>query len=963
MHIWRNNPKNATPYLESLGDPLKQTSEKQIIIENLDDWKVITATWFEMAHYLNVLEALAKDQQFAGRGKAALLCSKVAYCLEDYEKALAFALDSDNNFSSTPRQDDFKDHDSLYVNKIIEQALDTYKKKRNQKTEVEPNLAALIDRIFQQNLERRDFNSVIGLAFDTRRIDMVETAIKTNEAADKTPVMIETLNKVWESQLDIEFRTLVLDLIFHMLDSDLKIEKKGSQNLALKVLSICQCLIKLERPAQVAQIFNNLLSKKNTLVAYQLAFDLYENAPQEFLEQLKEILFKKEDPSPETEETKPTQENDNLKSILSGEETIKHHMQFVIKNNHTDMLILRNIKDTVRGSCAHNAAVIANGLMHTGTTCDDFLRVNLDWISKATNWNKFNAVASLGLIHKGHEREARKILDPYLPKGDVDPFGFKEGGSLYAYGLIHANHGNQSVITYLTDQLNKATTSAVRHGGCLGLGLAALGTRSVKIYEHLRECLYSQNEAVSGEGAGIAMGLAMAGSMNQSAFDEMRSYILDTQHDKIQRGLRTGIAMLAYGMLEKAEPWIEILESFHSESIMRQTAVCMIAMAYAGSGNAEVVKRLLEKVAADPSNDVKRFATIAIGFVLSGNPELCLSHTGMLFEHFNGHIRYGAAIALGIACAGSGYKESVSRLEPLLQAKENFVRQGALIALSFVLIQHTSSTCSNVVEFRKTITKTITEKSEDTITKFGAIVAQGILDAGGRNVTLSLHNRDGQPDMPSVLGTFVFLQHWYWHSLTHFISLAFQPTCLIGLNKGLKMPKIDFRCNAKASYFAYPPPLEDKKKVEAEKVEVAVLSTTNKKKGAAEKKKKEQEEAEKMEVDEAAEDETHSDEKEKSDEKVNKEAQEPSYHNISNPARVVRLQLRKLSMPNEGTHYTPIKSITRGGIIMFEHLNENEEEELVEAAIAGGVSDSADSKDGTKIVAPHEPFNFSLLNY
>uniref|UniRef100_A0A915N686 26S proteasome non-ATPase regulatory subunit 1 n=1 Tax=Meloidogyne javanica TaxID=6303 RepID=A0A915N686_MELJA len=938
MHIWRNNPKNATPYLESLGDPQRQTSEKQIIIDNLDDWKVITATWFEMAQYLSVLETLANDQNFAGRGKAALLCSKVAYCLENYEKALAFALDSDNNFSSTPRQDDFKEHDSLYVNKIIEQALDTYKKKRNQKMEVEPKLAALIDRIFQQNLERRDFNSVIGLAFDTRRIDMVETAIKSNEAPDKTPVMIETLNKVWESQLDIEFRTLVLDLIFHMLDADLQIEKKGSQNLALKVLSICQCLIKLERPAQVAQIFNNLLSKKNTLVAYQLAFDLYENAPQEFLEQLKELLFKKED-SPENEETKPSPENNNLKSILSGEETIKHHMQFLIKNNHTDMLILKNIKDVVRGSCAHNATVIANGLMHTGTTCDDFLRENLDWISKATNWNKFNAVASLGLIHKGHEREARKILDPYLPRGDVDPYGFKEGGSLYAY----------------------ATTSAVRHGGCLGLGLAALGTRSVKIYEHLRECLYSQNEAVSGEGAGIAMGLVLAGSMNQSAFDEMRSYILDTQHDKIQRGLRTGIAMLAYGMLEKAEPWIEILESFHSESIMRQTAVCMIAMAYAGSGNAEVVKRLLEKVAADPSSDVKRFATIAIGFVLSGNPELCLSHTGMLFEHFNGHIRYGAAIALGIACAGSGYKESVSRLEPLLQAKENFVRQGALIALSFVLIQHTESTCSNVVEFRKTITKTITEKSEDTITKFGAIVAQGILDAGGRNVTLSLHNRDGQPDMPSVLGTFVFLQHWYWHSLTHFISLAFQPTCLIGLNKGLKMPKIVFRCNTKASYFAYPPPLEDKKKVEVEKVEVAVLSTTNKKKGGE---KKKEQEPEKMEVDEPT-DETHSDDKEKSDERVNKEAvQEPSFHNISNPARVVRLQLRKLSMPTEGSQYTPIKSITRGGIIMFERLNEDEEEELVEAAIAGGISsDSGDSKDGMKTVAPHEPFNFSLLNY
>lgn len=38
--------------------------------------------------------------------------------------------------------------------------------------------------------------------------------------------------------------------------------------------------------------------------------------------------------------------------------------------------------------------------MHMGTTSDVFLRDNLTWISTATNWNKFNAVASLGLIHK-----------------------------------------------------------------------------------------------------------------------------------------------------------------------------------------------------------------------------------------------------------------------------------------------------------------------------------------------------------------------------------------------------------------------------------------------------------------------------------------------------------------------------------------------------------------------------------
>ena len=65
---------------------------------------------------------------------------------------------------------------------------------------------------------------------------------------------------------------------------------------------------------------------------------------------------------------------ENLSRILSGEVSIELHLQFLIRSNHTDMLILKNTKDAIRVSICHTATVIANAFMHSGTTSDQFLR-------------------------------------------------------------------------------------------------------------------------------------------------------------------------------------------------------------------------------------------------------------------------------------------------------------------------------------------------------------------------------------------------------------------------------------------------------------------------------------------------------------------------------------------------------------------------------------------------------------
>ena len=47
----------------------------------------------------------------------------------------------------------------------------------------------------------------------------------------------------------------------------------------------------------------------------------------------------------------------------------------------------------------------------------------------------------------------------------------------------------------------------------------------------------------------------------------------------------------------------------------------------------------------------------------------------LLSESYNPHVRYGAAMALGISCSGTGHKEALSLLEPLTNDPVNFVRQ------------------------------------------------------------------------------------------------------------------------------------------------------------------------------------------------------------------------------------------------------------------------------------------------
>lgn len=582
--------------------------------------------------------------------------------------------------------------------------------------------------------------------------------------------------------------------------------------------------------------------------------------------------------------------------------------------------------------------------MNQGTTNDKFFRDNLEWLGKAVNWSKFSATAALGVIHRGNLSQCRKLLEPYLPRRtSVGGSFYSQGGALYAYGLIYANHGAEA-LEYLREQFNEAQEEVIQHGGALGLGIAGMATGSEEIYENLKTVLYSDS-ALNGEAVGLAMGLIMLGTGNIKALEDMIQYAHDTQHEKIVRGLALGMALIMFGRQEGADELIEGLLN-DPDPTLRYGGIMTVALAYCGTGSNKAVRKLLHVAVSDVNDDVRRIAVMSLGFILFRKPGSVPRMVELLSESYNPHVRYGAAMALGISCAGTGLDEAIDLLEPMIKDPTDFVRQGALISLAMIMVQQNEVMNPKVASIRKTLKKIVGDRHEDAMTKFGCALALGIIDAGGRNCTIGLQTQTGNLNMAGIVGMAVFTQYWYWFPFTHFLSLSFTPTSMIGLDHDLEIPSFKFHSATRPSLFDYPPEQEVKTDEAPTLIATAVLSTTAQAKRRAQKKERAQrresmdidqapttpktstQAGDKMDVDE--EKETKTDEKKEggdgdkegasSTEIAKKKLdKEKVGYDIENMSRVLPAQLKFVNFP--AGRYKPVKKVSQTSVLLTTSAN------------------------------------------
>ncbi|CAE7203319.1 unnamed protein product [Rhizoctonia solani] len=888
--------------------------------------------WAEISEEISAIEALSESSDITAtaRENAALVASKVYYYLGQYDEALSFALRAGNAFEGESNQE----KSAEYAETIVSNAIDRYIAQRVEFTDttdpstlpnsgaesdkIDPRLRSIIERIFTLAIEGGDVRQALGIALESSRLDIVTRIFEHTHDTD-------LLSYAMDAVLDVGFNLATRNRVLHHLCPLFPLPKPGANY----TIALTRLHVALATPSVTIPLFQKLIEsgdKTNRLLACQLAFDLVEGSTQDFLRIVSNSLSS-------------TENYDIIRQILSGADSIRLKLDFLQRNNKVDLLILKHTKESLehRSSVYHNALTLSNAFMHAGTTSDVFLRNNLDWLGRASNWSKFSATGAFGVIHKGNVAQAMELLGPYLP-GATSGAGsspYSEGGALFALGIVHAGRGSE-VESFLREKVRQAAGGeVVQHGAALGLGIAGMASRSEDTYNDLKEVLFADS-AIASEAAAYAMGLVMLGSGHQTTTDEMLAYAHETQHEKIIRGLAIGVAFLYYGRQESADGVIETALK-EKDPILRYGGVYTLALAYAGTGDSRAVRKLLHVAVSDTSDDVRRAAVTALAFLLFKSPTQVPRIVQLLSESYNPHVRCGATLALGLACAGTGLQDAIDLLQPMTKDPVDFVRQGAFVSLGMILVQQSEASSLSLSSTRALYHKIISDKHEDPMARLGAALGQGFIDAGGRNCSISLQSRTGSGNMSAIVGMVLFCQFWYWYPLAHCACLAFEPTGVIGLTEELKTPAFGFISNARPALFAYPAPVKPPTKEAVEKVATAVLSTTAKAKAREKTKEKEKaaNEGERMETDDtpAA---TAQDEEMKVDEPAPAPAPKragpaPTSETLQNLSRVTPAQMQFIAFPAE-SRFQPVRPIAKGGggIVMLIDKKDGEEVEWIQ---------------------------------
>lgn len=213
---------------------------KKYALEKLN--AMVDDFWAEISDSIQILEELSESADFPFHKLASLVTSKVYYHLGELEQSLKRALAAEEEFDVNVK--------TLYVTIIIEQSIDLYTRNQQAGTLSEDNLVSIVNRMFDRCLERGAVKQVLGIALETRRLDVLERCIATAKPAQQHALVEHTLTCAMTLISHHDFRNAVLVVLAKLLET-----LPGAADDS----TLCQVAIILRNVDLVITVFKRIL--------------------------------------------------------------------------------------------------------------------------------------------------------------------------------------------------------------------------------------------------------------------------------------------------------------------------------------------------------------------------------------------------------------------------------------------------------------------------------------------------------------------------------------------------------------------------------------------------------------------------------------------------------------------------------------------------------------------------------
>ncbi|KAI8341197.1 hypothetical protein BC941DRAFT_467249 [Chlamydoabsidia padenii] len=191
----------------------------------------INQFWAEVSDSVAKIEILYEDTEFPDIELVALVASKIYYHLGELDDSLTFALGAGKRFDLS------------------------------EKSEYVETINCFVERMCQRCAQDEEYEQAIGIALESRRLDVVKAMIEKSDTAKLLSYVLKVSMTLVQ---ELGFRNQVLQLL---VDS--------YQNLVQPdYIPISQCLVHLNDPQSDAHLLKDLIDKGQEFMAYQIVFDL-----------------------------------------------------------------------------------------------------------------------------------------------------------------------------------------------------------------------------------------------------------------------------------------------------------------------------------------------------------------------------------------------------------------------------------------------------------------------------------------------------------------------------------------------------------------------------------------------------------------------------------------------------------------------------------------------------------------